>query len=562
MNTVRPNDGRLPGTHTPLPPLPGQVEGARGLAHPAAVLALVALWALAHLLLRGLLSPVIGTDDMMENVLAQTLEPGYSLRQPPLYEWLLWSLQQVVGPTIWSFLLLKYALLLGAAACLLALARRAMPPLTAAFCLLSFSALYQLGWNLHEGVTHTVVLVAASAATALALVRALTSGRLADYLLVGLALGAGLLAKHSFALFALALALAVLSDRHWRSRLSPGGLALAGAAAALVYSPYLAWVLAQPSGLVGETASVMVTEEVEGHVIRAVTGLGRLGWSLFGFLMPFLGLVLLLFWQPLRQGLTAGRSSAPGADRSAQDRPAPDRPAQDRPVLDGSALDPVEAAAVARLCGRTVALAIGLTAAGILLSGATYVKERHMHALLLLLPLWLFARIGTLPARGRRLLGLSLLGLALVAFAARVPGLVAPERLLCGGACRHMKPYDQLKPELSALGAAGATLVGDDDYTAGNLRVLFPQARIVGPSWRPDTPPRAVCLLVWEAGEGRPELAAAEDVTRRFPALAAADLAAEPRFIAAGWPHLWLERGHRVTTFGVALLVPSSPMCQ
>ena len=32
-------------------------------------------------------------------------------RQPPLYEWLLWSVQQLTGPTLPSFLLIKYGLL-------------------------------------------------------------------------------------------------------------------------------------------------------------------------------------------------------------------------------------------------------------------------------------------------------------------------------------------------------------------------------------------------------------------------------------------------------------------
>ena len=50
------------------------------------------------------------------NVLAQTLEPGYVLRQPPLYEWMLWSVQRVTGPTLPSFLVLKYGLSRGEAA--------------------------------------------------------------------------------------------------------------------------------------------------------------------------------------------------------------------------------------------------------------------------------------------------------------------------------------------------------------------------------------------------------------------------------------------------------------
>lgn len=535
MTAVRPNDSHEPSRHggsAPASAPAADMTGAGGswLTRPMAVLALVLVWALTHLLLRGLSSSVIGTDDMMENVFLQTLEAGYSLRQPPLYEWLLWPLQQLTGPTIWSFLILKYGLVLAACACLLALARLAMPPLTAAFCVLSFSALYQFGWNLHEGVTHTLVLVLACAATTLALVRALLRGGTAAYLLLGLAIGAGLLSKHSFLLFAAALALAVISDRFWRSRLSAKGLALSACVAALCYAPYLFWLLDQPRGLVGASTAVLVTGEATSHAARSALGLARLGWSLFGFSMPFLVLVLALFW----------RDVAPG-------RPEAGDPLSDR-------------AAVARLCGRTVLLAITIAAGAILVSGATYVKERHMHPVLLLLPVWLFARIGVSEPQRFRRLGMVLLALAVLAFLIRVPGLVAPERAFCGGVCRHMKPYDALVPELAELGADRATLIGDDDYTAGNLRALFPGARIVGPSWRPPTPPREVCLLVWEAGDGALSLASS-DVFARFPKVSVRDLASTPRAIAAGWPHPWKDDGHRVTTFGVAELLPSSSFC-
>ncbi|MEL7529370.1 MAG: hypothetical protein AAFN16_26650, partial [Pseudomonadota bacterium] len=46
-------------------------------ATPLGVWAIVALWGALHLLLRALSTPVLGTDDMFENVLVQTLEPGY-----------------------------------------------------------------------------------------------------------------------------------------------------------------------------------------------------------------------------------------------------------------------------------------------------------------------------------------------------------------------------------------------------------------------------------------------------------------------------------------------------
>ena len=56
------------------------------------------LYCLLHATLRLALSSNLPQDDVTANILAQTLEPGYLPRQPPLYEWLLWMVQRVAGP--------------------------------------------------------------------------------------------------------------------------------------------------------------------------------------------------------------------------------------------------------------------------------------------------------------------------------------------------------------------------------------------------------------------------------------------------------------------------------
>src|SRR4249919_3308018 len=69
------------------------------------------LYGLVYAGMRLAISPNLPQDDVTSNILAQTLEPGYVLKQPPLYEWLLWSVQRVTRPTLPSFLFLKYGLL-------------------------------------------------------------------------------------------------------------------------------------------------------------------------------------------------------------------------------------------------------------------------------------------------------------------------------------------------------------------------------------------------------------------------------------------------------------------
>jgi hypothetical protein len=68
-------------------------------------------YGLVYSAMRLAISHNLPQDDVTANILAQTLEPGYVVRQPPLHEWLLWSLQRLTGPTLLSFLILKYGLL-------------------------------------------------------------------------------------------------------------------------------------------------------------------------------------------------------------------------------------------------------------------------------------------------------------------------------------------------------------------------------------------------------------------------------------------------------------------
>jgi len=493
------------------------------------VWAIVALWGLPHLLLRALSTQVLGTDDMFENVLVQTLEPGYMLRQPPLYEWLLWSAQQVLGPTIWAALAVKYGLISVAALFLFLIARKAIAdPRLAALCAFSYSLYYQFGWNLHEGVTHTVVLTTACAISAFFFLKALETGRLVYYLAFGAAAGAGLLGKHSYPLFILALTLAALSDTVWRGRLRFAGLLLVPLAAALVYSPYAWWILSEGLKLLSSVSDTMGVTAQSSHFARAGEGLARLAFGLLGFSVPLVPVLLVLFW-PRYLG-----------------RRQPQTPA----VNDA-----------ARLCGRTVLAMIVLTALLIAVTGATYVKERHMHPLMLLLPIFLFADLERFGfQRQWRWLGLVVLAVVAVAFLARVPGLAAPDRFWCGGKCRHMKPYADLRAPLTELGADKATLIADDGYTGGNLRVLFPEARVVTKAIPARTPPRQKCFFVWEEGDQKPRSSAEDRFHRNAFWQTSQPLSAT--YLSGAWPHLWQEPGWRTTWWGIAELDPDTPMCR
>jgi len=506
-----------------------RTNGTPFYATPLGVWVIVAAWGMSHLLLRALSTPVLGTDDMFETVLVQTLEPGYMLRQPPLYEWLLHAAQQVFGPTIQAALFVKYGLISIAALFLFLTARKAVSdPRLAALCVFSYSLFYQFGWNLHEGVTHTVVLTAACAMSAFLFLKALETGWFGFYLLCGVAAGAGLLGKHSYPLFMLALLMAAVSDPLWRGRLRITGLLLLPLAVAAIYSPYAWWILSEGLRLLSSVSDTMGVTAESSHVARAGEGLGKLAFGLLGFSVPLVPILLIVFWQRYF-GHTQPQTEA---------------------VSDA-----------ARLCGRTVVAMIALTALLIAVTGATYVKERHMHPLMLLLPIFLFADLERFGfQRQWRWLGAILVAVAAVAFLARVPGLAAPDRFWCGGNCRHMKPYAELSAPLTKLGAAKATLIADQSYTGGNLRVLFPDARVVTKAIPARTPARDQCFFVWEEGDRRPVAPPSERYVRNAFWEAADPLSTT--YLSGAWPHLFQATGWRTTWWGVAELDPEDPICR
>src|SRR5262245_5860802 len=90
------------------------------------VILTVALYRVAFTIAIAIASPPLGMDNVVDNVWAQRLQLVYQLRQPPLFDWLLWSVQQLTGTGALSFLLVKDLLMVLTAAFLWGAARFAI----------------------------------------------------------------------------------------------------------------------------------------------------------------------------------------------------------------------------------------------------------------------------------------------------------------------------------------------------------------------------------------------------------------------------------------------------
>lgn len=508
----------VPSSHTaPTPPLPDPWSFGRFAA-------LLALYCGIHFILRLSASNTIGVDDAIEGVFTQSLAPGYDPRQPPLYTWLLWLVQRVTGPSLVSFLILKYGLLSATFLLYYRIAQRLFGDTRyASLTAWSLLLLYQIGWNLHEGVTQTQVLMLACTATLYTYLRAADRGTSGAYVLLGLAIGAGLLAKLSFGAFLGCLAVgSLLTPRFRRTLLSPK-LLISLAVASAVVSPYAWWLLNGATDLGTVFRSAVGNSNDAGYLPRVGKGLLSAVLTSLGFLSPLLPILLLLFPRGLRR------------------TPAP-------PEVDTD---------IERLIGVMLLAGLTLLVLGVLLAGIGEYKERWLHPFLLVAPLCFFCRVRASNPIARRIhLYLAIvIGICVFVVGLRTAHLIVGPPLC--NKCRPLVPYAKLADALAQAGFTTGTIVVRNGNTAGNLRAAFPGARIFvlnNPTFDPPPAPADTgrrCLVVWpvkRGEEGFPKDAGP------YLSLSPTDIRTLPfERVEIPWGHLWRPTDHRVSTWGYVL---------
>ena len=425
-------------------------------------------------------------DDSETLVHTQYWALGYDARNPPLFTWLVLLAQQVVGPVIASVVLVKFALLGGAYWFLYLGARRALgDERLAALAALTPMAMYHVVWVTAFHLTHTSALAFSVALTFYALIRLERRGDWADYAVFGAAVGAGLLAKYNYPLFAAALLIAALGEKSLRPSVLNMRCLAALAGACAVAAPHYSWLLDWTSSH-GDAFAALLEKRfaldyaAEGYT-SGLVGLIDAPLAAAHFLLPALVFLALLF---PRACWSAGRAPAP----SERYR---------------------------RLLGRTLLLLVVVAIAAVGLLGIPRLKIHYLFALLLF-PVYFFARVQAAGAweRSIRTYGSVLVILAaLVSAAVTVKFFTDPKR---SSKAHHNMPYGALAQELAEAGFRRGTILGDwfTYPVAGNLRPYFPDSRVVNLyDWRHyldrgstgraliPQPDRASgqCLVVWTA---------------------------------------------------------------
>ena len=420
-------------------PPPGARAVSIFIAHP---LAWLLLWAIVQVLSRIWSYSALELDEAEQILWSQQLALGYG-KQPPLYTWLQWGMNQVLGPSVLSLSALKVSLLALTYGFTWAAARESLlPPKTAWWTAASLMWLPMMGWESLRDLTHSVLLNCLVAATWYALARQIRRPRPGGLAWLGLVLGLGMLSKYSFALFAGALAVSALSLPAVRAALFTRGWWLLPLIAVLVAAPHGLWLLEH-----WEQASRGTIEKL--HVDAQAgpwEGLSSLTLGLAGNLLPWAVAAALVFGRGWRaQALPAGRAVADWV----------------RPLL-----------------ARYLLVALACLLLMVLAGHVTYLKGRWLHPLMCVVPWLAWACRPALEdhPRGR------FFTWATVALAVALWAVATARPWLAGRADRPNQINEPLVALADTLRQAGydgrAAIIADNQSLAGMLRTRFPRARI------------------------------------------------------------------------------------
>lgn len=423
-------------------------------------LVMIALW-----LIRSLAFPATGGDDSEQIVFAQYLAIGYFPRNPPLYTWLVIAAQQVFGISVLAVASVKFAAMWGSCALSFVAGRMVLQDDRLAVLVgLSPLGMFLVFWGSVIGLTDTTLAMLFCLLTFVVFLRLRESGHPRWFVALGLCAGLGLLSKYGYGVFLLALLAAALCDGPGRRRLLRPALLLSIVALVAVVTPYGLW-------FTDYTDKPMATDVR----IGALAAIWRLFGAAVGALAPLWLLLAGFFPFALR--------ALPG-------------PVDDR-------------AALRRLIGIQLICVLLIFAVVVAVSGLK-ARENYMFVLILL-PLYFFARVQAVPLRERAIAGFALTVAVIATGATAVlAGKAYLEPLWCED-CQRQLPFDAWSRRIAAAGFEGGTIVGDwwPFPIAGNMKVRFPEARAISvkhplavpPDPRAGTADDGSCLLLW----GRPE---------------------------------------------------------
>ena len=462
------------------------------LTKPRNITLLIVVYLLAHFLLRLTFGPVLGLDDAEQTLFAQQWVWSYRFEQPPLFTWLLYPTFELMGVNfvalaIWRYIWLA-VILAGSYRLLLVWFHwgkdAAEDRLYAALGMLSLLLIYVVAYFSHHDLTHTTVMTAFIVLGLMQFTRLVEKPDWKNYLLLGCVFAGGLLGKWNYVIFCAALTFACLLVPAYRSLILTPKILIAIAAVTLLVLPTLVFVAGLERPYVNIAESALSSPKVTSMGSVLGKGTGKLIGSLLVYALPFLLFAGIIFFKPLRAGWSGLRSFQAGPPHVQ-----------------------ISSGKTALLISPQLLIAFTLVGIGMLwllvpTLGAVRFTERWMQPVFYPFPflVLMLVRLGQ-PGydRIRRYL-ISVVVFSLIVFIARF-GMAHFSADRCGS-CRALIPFPELTEQIKATGFEKGTIIADRFHIGGNMRVAFPDSRVIDPHYPMDVWPgetgQGQCLWVWE----------------------------------------------------------------
>ncbi|MBY5661999.1 ArnT family glycosyltransferase [Rhizobium leguminosarum] len=427
------------------------------------IFALLAAYFALQVGVRLATSHSLDLDEAEQAFRSQWLAAGYG-PQPPFYNWLQYTVFQFAGVSLTALsivknLLLFISYLLYGLTARLVLRDKAL----VAIATLGLLTIPQMAFEMQRDLTHTVAVFFSASIFFYGFIRSLKQPSLASYLIAGIGIGFGLLAKYNFAILPAAALIAALSDARLRLRIFDWRLVLTAVVALVITLPHLFWLKDNLDFATARTLEKMTASGDASYLTQVAMGISSLALATISFAGLTVAVFAIVFGKSLRPALASGSEWT-------------------------------------RLLERMMLVFLAGILLLIVFGGAAGIKDRWLVPMLFILPLYFCLRIEaagvTTDTAFRRFI--PILAVIMIGVPATLYGSVATARFT-GHYERLNRPYAGMLETLRKQAEPAAILAGDS-LLAGNLRQDIPGVPVLSmdyPGFNPDLTSRRPLLLVW-----------------------------------------------------------------
>lgn len=396
-----------------------------------------------HILLRVTISDSLDYDEAEQALLGQWLLAGYT-EQPPLYTWIQHYLFQVFGKNVFSISLLKNFLLYLTYVFVFFSSRIILKNTRAAvLATCSLLLIPQIAWESQRDMTHTTLVVFAAAASLYQALRLMNRQSCLNYLLWGLCIGIGFMAKANFGLFLVILLLTLATLPEGRKILFNWKIILSVCVVFAFAGNYFYWMFNNQD--IVFSATKKFKRALDNYYVTGSLSLIR---AIFLFLTPLWFFYLIIF--------PSGYDAKWWEERTLHQK----------------------------FIGRYIAIFFLVLLIFVLLFKVTYVKDRWLQPLLFAAPIFFFSRVPVEKiTRGRFKAFLTVTVIAAmavyIAFTLRVTGASYINQF-----CRMNYPFSAMADDIRQTDFDSGLIISDNRFLAGNMHFQFPDSPALVPEYR------------------------------------------------------------------------------